>query len=196
MFNLRTLLNKRFFKKPNNDVIIDLATSTIKYKFNPNIKETIIVTEEFAMRPDLISKLVYGDESLFDYILTFNGISNPLSIEPGQILLIPEKEEMDQMLITPKDGINEDQRKKEEITIKPESNKDQKRLELIKQKLENGKKDVLPPNIAKPGTQPIKIENGEIIFGQNTTQIDKENCPIPLSRSLLKEKLLNKKIFG
>ncbi len=196
MINLKTLLNKRFFKKPNGDLILDLTVSTIKYKFSPRIKEIIIVTNEFAMRPDLISKLVYGDESLFDYILIYNGISNPLSLEPGQVLLIPEKEDMDQAVITPKDGINEDKKKKEEITVKAETNKDKKRLDIIKQKVENGKKDILPPNVSKPGSQPIKIENGEIVFGPNQTNIEKEHCPIPLSRAQLKDKLLNKKIFG
>lgn len=196
MIDLKSLLNKRFFKKPNADVVLDLTTSTIKYKFNPRVTQTVIVTNEFAMRPDLISKLVYGDESLFDYILNFNGISNPLSLEPGQILLIPDKDEMSQSFITPNDGINEDKKTKEEITVKAETVKDQKRLDLIKQKVENGKKDVLPPNVQKPGVQPVKIENGQIVFAPNQTSVDKDHCPVPISRALLKEKLLNKKIFG
>jgi len=196
MLNLTTLLNKRFFKKPNNDVIVDLAVNTIKYKFAPAIKDIVVVTDEFAMRPDLIAKLKYGDESLLDYILTYNGISNPLSIEPGQILLIPERSEMDAMIVTPSDGINENQNKKEEIAIKAETVKDKKRLDLIKQKVELGKKEVLPPNISKPGTQNIKIENGEIVFGPDVTQITTQNCPEPLSKARLKERLLTKKIFG
>jgi len=43
-----------------------------------------------AGKPHLISRKVYGSENYSDIILSFNGISNPLSVEYGITLYIPD----------------------------------------------------------------------------------------------------------
>ena len=41
----------------------------------------------------------------------------------------------------------------------------------------------------------IKYKNGKIIFGEDVTTINKENCPETLTRARVKEKLLQNQIF-
>ena len=50
----------------------------------------------------------------------------------------------------------------------------------------------LSPNIAI--TNGVTISNGKIIFGADVTNIKKEDCPEPISRTKLKESLLKNKI--
>ena len=48
------------------------------------------VSEEHQMRPDLISYVNFGDDSYWDLILKFNGVSNPFSLSQEQFLFIPD----------------------------------------------------------------------------------------------------------
>ena len=50
----------------------------------------------------------------------------------------------------------------------------------------------IPPNIAI--NNGVTISNGKIIFGTDVTNIKKEDCPEPISRTKLKESLLKNKI--
>ena len=47
------------------------------------------VTEDYIGRIDLISREIYGNESYADYILKYNGISNPFTIGEGDVLFLP-----------------------------------------------------------------------------------------------------------
>lgn len=50
------------------------------------------VTERYIMRPDLISIEYYGSDAYTEMILKYNGISNPFSLKEGDILLLPDIE--------------------------------------------------------------------------------------------------------
>jgi hypothetical protein len=55
----------------------------------------VTITQDIAMRPDLIADRAYGDASLWWAIYEFNGIRDPLfDLKPGQILRIPELERL------------------------------------------------------------------------------------------------------
>ena len=95
--NLKLINLKRIITKTNyfgkNKTVTDLTEPTLKPDFQSihfNIKRTITVTEDYAMRPDLISMFAYGTDLYTDIILKFNEISNPFSIAEGDILLIPD----------------------------------------------------------------------------------------------------------
>jgi hypothetical protein len=193
MLSITTLYNKNSFIKQNGDVIVDLTKASLEYNKPVKYKSIIIVTYDYVMRPDLIAKATIGDANKLDYILKFNGISNPFSIDVGDILLIPDENEMGAIFKTP-DIDDDDAIKKSKVSIVTiTSTKDEKRLAML-QAMAN-KKDILPPNINKPGDQNIKYKDGKIIFGEDITSINKNNCPDTLSRAKLKEKLLTNKIF-
>ena len=83
--------------------------------------------------------------------------------------------------------------KKKSNVIKITSVKDEKRVEMLKSRA--NKEDILPPNLTKPDDKNIKYRDGKIIFGEDVTTVNKNNCPDNLSRAKLKEKLLTNKIF-
>jgi hypothetical protein len=82
----KLLRKKKIIKRFNSD-FTDLISST--FKLNPEVVGSggITIVGEFEnMRPDLIANRIYGDISLWDALLKYNGISNPFSIKQGSIL--------------------------------------------------------------------------------------------------------------
>jgi hypothetical protein len=125
------------------------------------------VTEDQVGRIDLISLLYYRNANYCDYILKWNGISNPFSIKFGDILEIPNHR---QALKTVKEikilsSTNEPSIRDQFIDTKRLPVKDAKRIEYLQRKASqkpNGAKQILPPNILKEGDTNIKIGNGQI----------------------------------
>ena len=196
MLYIETLLKKRYITKPNGDTIIDLTFSSLNTDVeNPTEVSIIMVSEDLAMRPDLISKAVYGDDSKLDYLLKYNNISNPFSLNTGDILIIPDPFKMAKMFVMPEADVLTDLSTniKQFNYIDPKTKKDSKRLELLQLKSQN--KELLPPNINREGDTNIKYKDGKIIFGEDVTNINKANCPETLTRARVKEKLLNNQIF-
>lgn len=69
---------------------IDLLSNVLQIDYDKIIiDDWILVDEQSAMLLDLISFVMYGTESYSDYIKKFNKINNPLSIQIGQVLAIP-----------------------------------------------------------------------------------------------------------
>lgn len=160
--DLKTLTHKR----TENGKII-MTEPTILFKSDTPLIFKYRVDVHTAGRIDLIAIEMYGSASSADYILKYNNISNPFSIEEGDELLIPS------------DGAplavwkNKPLVKAEETNIirnmfidtKRLSPKDQKRIEYLKRKaaeLPNGVTEILPPNVLKTGKTNITIKNGII----------------------------------
>lgn len=195
MLTLETLYRKPLFKKPDGNYVLDLIKATVRYLFPPEYQRAIIVSDDFQMRPDLISGATMGDPSKMDYILKLNGVSNPLSIEVGDILLIPDVSQMASSFINPDPEQEENVDKLQLNENKPTLHKDKLRAEYLKKKNEsNG--NLLPPNMKNDLAQNIKFKEGKIIFGEDVTNYNKADCPVVLTRARVKERLLNKKIFS
>src|ERR1035437_8156765 len=96
MISLNTLTAKPEVVNQFNETIKDLTFPSFTYAKDVNITATGFVTDELEMRPDLAAKIYYGDISKLDYILKFNGISNPFSLSSGTILLIGDLDQMKQ----------------------------------------------------------------------------------------------------
>ena len=196
MLFIETLTKKRYFTKPNGDTVIDLTMSSVNGNADQPLEVNVVmVSDDLAMRPDLVAKSVYGDDSKLDYLLKYNGISNPFSLNVGDILIIPDPFKMSNVFIMPDadDTTEYSTEIKAFNTIAQQQPRDNKRIELLKQKSLN--KELLPPNVNQAGDTNIKYKNGKIIFGEDVTTINKENCPETLTRARIKEKLLNNQIF-
>lgn len=195
MLRIPVLLNKlKILIK--GDSVLDLTRASIKWTKSVQVKNAIQITSDLAMRPDIIAKVAYGDSGMLDYILKFNGISNPFSIQEGDILFIPESEDMKLSFVgTPLEiypGLNMSNASAQGssmIAIADLNKKDQKRLEYLKKIAIDS---VVMPNEALPGSSEAKIRNGVVIFGEDN---NKQECKEPISRVKLKEKLLQKSIF-
>ena len=199
MINLKTLLNKYSVTKTNGDVIPDITRSSI----NPDIlkkttsSRTVRIDTFTVMRPDLVSYAAYGSHDYLDMVLKYNAISNPFSLYEGQILFLPDLSELKKIVKDPKkieDISNIEIDEVESIFVNPKTSQDEKRLEMLKK--QNKGKEILPSNVNKKGDKNVKIKDGKIVFGEDVTSINKNDCPEPISRANLKKALIKNNLFG
>lgn len=191
----RLLKLKNSLATAAGDTIIDLISSTFRFPaFNEYTEGFIRVREEEAMRPDLISIRLYSLPNYHEALMKYNGISNPFAIEPGRILIVPPFRELDQMLVAPKkvpEKGAERTAKNEDKLINPKTVKDKKRLEALKDRV----KEIVPPNVNTEGNRNVKVKDGRVIFGEDVTQVNKDNCPVPISRARLIQQLTKSSLF-
>lgn len=184
--------NKKIITK-NGVQMIDFLTPSIKWSGEKvTITETVFVTDRFEMRPDLISQSAYSSSSKADLFLKYNGISNPFSIQSGDILIIPDEESMGAEFwngIEPIEAAIPAKRKK--ITNKTK--------EDFNRKVEKNWKDSNTPNIAKdnkgnPLSPNIEFKGGVVTFGNNIGKPKEECCGEPLSKSEFLKKIIKNRI--
>lgn len=161
-----------------------------------------LVTDETAMRIDLISKKMYGNMDFIERILKFNDICNPLAINTGDLLVVFDPISINRNMR----DVNDLKEKIMDIRkqyISPEkgSKVDPKLKEFDKRNKKpaetTAKENTLPPNYAEFGDQEIQLRNGKLYFGANVTK-SKEACEEPISKSeflarLVKNRLNNNK---
>lgn len=76
--------------------LIDLFPSVFDFKSNQIENYNVYkVTENFVCRPDLVSLRYYGTTEKTEYILLYNGISNPFSLDKDDILMVPNPAQAD-----------------------------------------------------------------------------------------------------
>lgn len=191
------LRKKNYYTRPDGVKLTDLTQSSIKDQGAVTSEKYVLVTEPFAMRPDKIALSEYADDNKFDYILKYNGVSNPLSVYPGQILLIPDEEQMSKQIMIPtsqnkpSNTQNADNPKEADFN-EARNAADKKRADYLKNKF---KLDSLtPPNINEAGEENIAFVDGKIILGASVTSKDVA-CPEQYTRARLKQQLLAKNMF-
>lgn len=197
MLLLDTLRNKPPYVK-NGEHIRDLTAQSVDFTREMYVIDTAVVTSDFVMRADLVAKVEFRNSNRLDYLLKFNGISNPFSVDEGDILLVPDQDAM-KLAMKPKKKGDDDRAEVVKKFFDPNrlSKKDKKRVDYIKKKSEdaaNGSANNLPPNFAEPGAQEIAVVDGKVVFGGDVVP-NAENCVDPLSKARAKSKILQKKIF-
>ena len=115
---------------------------------------TYEVKAEDAGRIDLIAEQLLGDKADVEYLLKFNGISDPFSINEGDILKVPYDGQQIIKLERPSTVVDNIIRQ-EFIEGKKLTKKDQRRLDFLKKKYKI--KEVLPPNVLKSGFKNFEI---------------------------------------
>lgn len=175
--NLKFMNLKRIITKENysgeKKSVTDLSEPTLKPNYDsPNFKigRTVQITQEYEMRPDLISFWAYGVDSYADVILKANGISNPFSIREGDIILIPDLEMFMNFYQKPKPSKKEIEDIKrsyidEDRFTKPNEERIKKLQKLANSK-KNGSPTITPTNKLKPGESAISTRGGALIFAE------------------------------
>lgn len=186
----KLLRTKSFIKNVNGESIPDLISSTYKFDENGIALGNIFVSEFEAMRPDLMSMKVYSAYDNWDVLLKYNGISNPFSLDLGDILLVPSINKIRKMVtaptVVPEKG-TEPQKKNEQKIMNPKSNKDKRRLESLRTKVS----EVVPPNVNLTGAQNVRVVDGIVIFGPDMTQNASSTQSNSLARSRVQDQLKN-----
>jgi len=156
-------------KQFRGETILDLAEPTLiidtqSRKFK--VTRLFLVNEHYVMRPDLISFAVYGSPDYVDIILKANQISNPFTIDIGDILLIIDKDLAQGFYKKPKKPKTEiDQTKSLFLNPERASKKDIARiksLQKIADRKSNGASQVKPTNLKRPGEDTFTFAGGNI----------------------------------
>lgn len=200
MLTLSVLQNKRQFTKVNGDTVVDLIRRSVNFLgVLVGQGQAYIVEEGVQMRADLISKVFYQTTSLMCVLLKYNGISNPFSLDLGDMIRVPDNSVLTSMLATPADinGTPDNwqgstRKKKRQSFIVATTAQDKARLAYLQQS--TNVNTIAPPNISKDKS--VKIVNGKIIFGADVTSVKKNDCPDPISRTKLQAALLKNNIFS
>lgn len=161
------------FKSINNKKIsgdrLRMTEPSILFADGINVVAEHIVTSDEVGRIDMISRKYFRGDLPSELILKYNNISNPFSINEGDIILIPELNPALKKWNTIKeiDDINLeiDNIRAQFLDTKRLSKKDAARIEYLQRKaaqLKNGSTQILPPNILKSGQENLDIKDGKI----------------------------------
>jgi hypothetical protein len=167
---VNSLDKKPVFTRPDGTVIKDLTYSMFDINSNGNVNWNIYkVPKEYEMRPDLIAGAVYNNTLYAEYILKFNGISNPFTIKEGDIILVPTLNSMSAVLAKPT-GTDVDGAKAIRNSYKyidpmkiPRTDNNFQDRQIVSGAISGA----LPPNIATEGESQITYRNGRIYFGKS-----------------------------
>jgi hypothetical protein len=175
-------VNKKVFN-PNSDVnssqsygVWDLTQASLTYEgVTVKIQSLFTVTEYLQMRPDLISQIKLSDQGKMGSLLKFNSISNPFSLDQGQILAIPTTLTIDESFRQRKlkqqagtsntntNPVNSFKKNQEQKKFKVSEG----RKKFLEEKVKNKPGLSLPPNMLQPGEATIQRENGFLVFAPN-----------------------------
>jgi len=195
MLTSKILQNKKVILKFKNS-ITDLIYSTFSFPKSSTGVGMAVVSEHENMRPDTLANRIYGDQTKWDALLKYNGISNPFSIQEGDLLYAIPFDSLNSVYVSPHVILERGERVETNGKIPPKiSTRDKRRTENLANKATVGQNGELPPNLAKPGDKSVKIKNGKLVFGEDVTTVNKSNCPVPISRSRLQTALLKDKLF-
>jgi hypothetical protein len=166
---LNSLDKKPIFVRPDGIEIKDLTYSMFDLKPTNKISYTIYkVPKEYEMRPDLIAGVVYNNSLYAEYILKFNGISNPFTIKEGDIVLIPNLDSISTIIAKPS-GTDVDGAKAIRNSYKyidplkiPKTDDTFQNRQIVG----GAQEGALPPNISKEGEPQITYRNGRVYFGE------------------------------
>jgi len=178
---LQSLDRKPLFVDNNGNTIRDLTQSIFDFRSNNYVSFNMFrISYSYLMRPDLISQAVYNNTLYTEYVLKYNGVSNPFSMEEGDLILIPSLDSakkntkntsgsvIDGSDVDPSQRLRNSYKYIDPTKVPKRDgdiiNFEDRNLSPNKNKIQEG---VLPPNISEIGTSQIIERNGRIYFGEN-----------------------------
>lgn len=177
---LGSLDRKPFLKKKDGNIVRDLTKSMFDFKANNYTSfNAFKIPVDYVMRPDLISQAVYNNTLYAEYILKYNGISNPFTLNEGDTILVPnlESAKLNTNTTGSGSGDGDDASKRLRESYKyidpskiPKRDKDLEKF--VGRNFDSANKTTiqegaLPPNIAAEGSSQIVERNGRVYFGEN-----------------------------
>lgn len=173
---LNSLDRKPLYEKEDGNIVRDLTQTMFDFSSLNYVNYSVYrVPADYEMRPDLIAQSVYNNTLYAEYILKYNGISNPFSIDSGDMILIPTLDTAKKNIKKfGTDAENSDSKRIRNTYKYIDPTKAPKRdADVAKFDQRNlGKKDAelsdgaLPPNIAQEGEEGITYRNGRVYFGE------------------------------
>ena len=166
MLSIDILQNKQE-KVINGQSVLDLVSPSMNNSIVPNYTKAVITTEEMVMRPDLAAQMYCGSHNKVGILLKVNSISNPFSVDANELLLIPDRQTMDDLAKPMDKPINTEARnsfrKQLQDRISQVSNSRKEYLNAVNISTEAQ----LPPNVTQEGQEQFKVVDGKLIFGSD-----------------------------
>lgn len=159
-------------KTADGQEIIDLAAPSMKKNIEVKVLSYVLVRKEEEMRPDMLTQRYYGSMDNTEMLLKMNGISNPFSLQEGDLIIITDPV-TGRIAMKNNTVINKGDVRKQYFQPEKEGKPDPRLKTFDKRQRvkPNVKKagPALPPNYANPGDKEITIEGGKIVFGGDTS---------------------------
>jgi hypothetical protein len=173
---LNSIDRKPLFQKPDGTVIRDLTQTMFDFRSNNFVNFSVYrVPSDYQMRGDLIAQAMYNNTIYTEYVLKYNGISNPFTIDQGDIIVIPNLDNAKQNTKSQTDDVEGSDSKRIRNSYKyidptkaPKRDGgleqfDRRSLSKNNDQIQDG---ALPPNIAQEGERGITYRNGRVYFGE------------------------------
>jgi len=199
--------NKPVIGTTDIDFRLDLLYPSREANILVNDSMMVVVKKGEEMRPDVLSANFYASTQMYDLVLKHNGISNPFSIDEGDVFISgPADEMVTNNTASAKLNAAVESVRQQYINTSKKSLTD-RRLSLVEAKRQEAEKvrsseamkkraeqsaipgSLLPPNIAEEGEREITVVGGKVYFGKDVVR-GKEECAEPLSKSEFLSRLI------
>lgn len=189
-----TLDSKPIIKKKDGTEITDLAAPSLNQDVTFTVLDYFMVRNNEQMRPDTIAQRYYGNIKNVEMLMKLNAVSNPFSIDEGDIMVIADPVTGRSAMIN-NAVVNRGDVRKQYFQPEKEGKPDPK-LKVFSQrqvvkpsKKKNGQ--ALPPNYANPGDKELEIIGGKIVFGTNVSAGGTGTTDVPLEKQKFLDSLKN-----
>lgn len=204
---LSILSNKPVIGTTDEDFRLDFLYPSREPKYVLDDSIMVIVKKGEEMRPDILSANFFASTQYYDVVLKHNGISNPFSIDEGDVFISAELSDMlsnnspsgkqkASVESVRQQYVNADKKSKTEarvalIEAKRKEMEQIVALETMKKMTEKAAVpgSLLPPNIAEEGEREITVIGGKVFFGKDVVNGKKE-CAEPISKSEFLSRLI------
>jgi hypothetical protein len=199
MLGIDIIESKPLFTNPKTQIqSLDLISpSWVTKRIQYSLRSIAIVTNETEMRPDLVAMSYMGDQSGLGTLLKLNNISNPISLQSGEVLAVPGQTMVTDLFNSGRSITNQKQKARsfrKELQEKI-SQVSKERLEYLNSKnISNLADTPLPPNLLQEGQQQILVEGGKLLFGPDIGEC-RTKTKKNVSVTDIKTKLAQKNIF-
>ena len=169
--NIKSLtLKNKVSDDKTGEQYYDLTAPSFKYKRELGVKALHYVQQDQVGRVDKISQLYYGTGAYIDAICIVNNIFNPFSIEEGDVLAIPQLNQLELVYKRPNAASRPSASLAQYVDTGRQSEMDQSRIQRLIQKAKtkkDGVKAPIPPNMLQQGQDAKVYEGGKIKLGAN-----------------------------
>lgn len=166
MISIDTIENKpvRLIK---GEEVLDLTFKSVNTDVNPGYSRVILVTREMVMRPDLVAHMYCGSQNKVGSLLKINSISNPFSLDEGDILFIPDSQTLRDIVAKPAEAETSEIRRSFRKQLQERISQVSEQRKEYLNSVQISSAAVLPPNVIKEGDEQFKVLDGKLIFGSD-----------------------------
>lgn len=166
MIRIDTLENKPI-KLVKGEEVVDLTFKSVNTDIIPGYSRVILVTREMVMRPDLVAHMYCGSHNKVGSLLKINSISNPFTLDEGDILYIPDSQTVNAIIAKPVEADASEARKSFRKQLQERISRVSEQRKEYLNSVDISSATVLPPNVIQEGDEQFKVLDGKLIFGSD-----------------------------